>query len=1111
MLLKALCPRIPAGLTKTLRIMKLTAIILLSACLTASAKGDAQGITLSLKNAPLETVFKEIQKQAGFNFVYNNNLVQNAKLVDLEVSQATVEEVLKRCFKNQPLTYSIFDKTIVVKLKDPSTSLRVTEEIPLPPPPIDIKGRVTNENGEPVDGASVTIKGTNRGTTTNADGYFELKGVDENATLVITGVSIETREIKVAGKIDLAINVKIKIVEGEDVIVKTNYWETKQKLNPGNISKVSAKDIEKQPVSNLLATLQANVPGLEITQSTGVPGGNFKVRIRGTNSIDNGNDPLYVIDGVPYISNSMSFSETSGNILGSPLGVGGSSPLNSVNPLDIESIEVLKDADATAIYGSRGANGVILITTKKGKPGKTKVDFNFYTGTGKVAKKMNLLNTQQYLQMRNEAFANDNIIPTAANAPDILLWDTTRYTDWQKELIGGSANYLDAQLTLSGGDKNTRFTIGGGYHKETTVFPGDNADQRVSVHTGISNTSSNNRLKTSLLINYSSNSTDLPNEDLTSRAQTFSPNAPALYDADGNLNWNGWNGSLENPLAYTKRKYEAVANNLVSNLTLSYSLLQGLDVKANLGYTKTILDGTQTIPISSLSPAASQQINRSIFSRSNFQNWIIEPQINWRKEIGKGSFNILGGTTFLEQTTDGLAQFANGFSSESLMKNIAAASTIISATNYYSQYRYNAVFGRINYTLKERYIINITGRRDGSSRFGPGKQFANFGAVGTAWIFSEEKFIQKVLPFLSFGKLRASYGTSGNDQLGDYRYLDTYSPAGSGNYQGTIGLAPQRLHNPDFAWEENKKFETGLELGLMKSRIMLAVSWYRNRSSNQLVALPLSSTTGFTSIQGNFPATVQNTGVEIELTTKNIETNFFTWTTSLNLSIPRNKLVSFPNMESFPAYTNTFVVGQPLSIAKQYHNLGIDPVTGVYKFEDVNADGAFNFSDRQTVRVLGRKFFGGIQNNIQCKGFQLDFLFQFVKQTGFNYSRTFSNAPGTISNQPDFVMGRWQKPGDNAAIQRYTTTGFASTAYGDLLYNSGDAVVDASFIRLKNVSLSWNLPVNSLQKLHIENAKLFVQAQNLITITNYSGLDPETQNSLLPPLKVITGGIRLTL
>jgi hypothetical protein len=415
----------------------------------------------------------------------------------------------------------------------------------------------------------------------------------------------------------------------------------------------------------------------------------------------------------------------------------------------------------------------------------------------------------------------------------------------------------------------------------------------------------------------------------------------------------------------------------------------------------------------------------------------------------------------------------------------------------------------MNYSWRGRYIVNLTGRRDGSSRFGPGKQFANFGAVGLAWIFSEEGFMKNSMPFLSLGKLRASYGTTGNDQLGDYQYLDTFSSS-LGAYQGTIGLQPDRLSNPDFAWETNKKFEAGLELGFMDNRILATVSYYRNRSSNQLVGFPLPTTTGFSTIQGNFPATVQNTGMEIELNTRNIVTGSLHWTTSFNVSVPHNRLLEFPNLSTFPAYASIYVVGEPLGIRKLYHSTGIDPATGIYTFEDVNGDGSYNSKDGQIVRFVGKQFYGGLSNKLEYKGFQFDILFQFVRQTGDDYILSFAT-PGTSINAPALVMNRWKSVDDKSDVQRFSQTGAPLTAYSRLV-SSNQSISDASFICLKNLSLSYSLPQPWIQKMHIENARLFVQGQNLLIITGYKGLDPETQGgSQLPPLCVVAGGLHLTL
>ncbi|MBA4053751.1 MAG: SusC/RagA family TonB-linked outer membrane protein, partial [Marivirga sp.] len=855
-----------------------------------------------------------------------------------------------------------------------------------------------------------------------------------------------------------------------------------------------------------LAAMQGRVAGLEVTQLTGVPGGNFTVRIRGQNSIANGNDPLYIIDGVPYTSTPMSSNYTSQNIY-----FEGTSPLNNINPGDIESIEVLKDADATAIYGSRGSNGVILITTKKGSPGRTQVSANYYSGLGKVSSKIDLLNTEQYVEMRNEAFQNDGQVPNASNAPDLTTWEQNRYTDWQKELLGGTAHYNDAQVSVSGGSDQLQFIAGGGYRKETTVFPGDNDFQRISGHLNLTNTSRDGRFKSSFTVNYTNSHTDFVARDLTREAMTLPPNAPALYKDNGELNWDnstGYSQSLLHPLAYLKRRFDSQTNNLMANAALSYEVLPGLEILANMGYTQVNTNSITKIPKSSFSPALSQTLpNESIFSTNDFKNWMIEPQVKWNKQVSDHRINVLAGATFLEQTSDALAMAGTGFVTEALMDNLRAASNIYIYSDVYSQYRYHAIFGRINYQFKDRYILNVTGRRDGSSRFGPGNQFANFGAIGGAWLFSKEEFMTS-LPFLSTGKLRASYGSSGNDQLGDYQYLDTYSS--SGKYYDVQGLRPVRLSNADFAWESNKKLEAALELGMLKDRITVEFCYYNNRASNQLVGFALPPTTGFTNVQGNLPAVVENAGVELQLHTTNVDAKEFTWTTSLNLSVPRNTLIEFPNLESSPDYANTLVVGEPLNIRKRYTYSGIHPQTGLYTVEDLNGDGFFSLDDRTILQFIGRNFYGGIGNTFEYKGLRLDVLFQYVDQTAPNYISSWIIPPGFAMNQPAYVLDRWQREGDLASVQKFTTSssGFiALNNYG----NTENAATDASFLRLKNISLSYSLPDNLLKKINIQTLRVYVQGQNLFTLTEYRGLDPETGNLFLPPLKIITGGIQITL
>lgn len=486
--LQAICDLSPnrrKQITKTFLIVKITAIILLSACLQVSASGYAQSISLSEKNAPLESVMKKIEQQTGYTFWYKIETIEKAKKVTVEVSNATLDQVLKICFKDQELSYNIVDKTIVVEEKKAGKQSGDLS------PPIDVHGRVTDSLGNPLQGASITVKGMrNKGTIADKDGNFTIKGIAPNSTIVISIVGYEEQQIKLGDRTDIVVVLRQGITSMHDVVISKGYYNTSERLNTGDVSVVSGEEINKQPVTDPILALEGRVPGLYIQQTSGAPGAYSTILIMGQNSIANGSDPFYIIDGVPFSSTSPTSPDIGGGMLGFPQtsgynvnGVGtgsvaGLSPFNLLNPADIESIEVLKDADATAIYGSRGANGVILITTRKGKAGNTRVDANVSSGVGNVTHMIPLMNTQQYLAMRHEAFQNDGLSPQSGYDFDLLNWDTTRYTNWQKVLIGNSAPFTNAQISLSGGSANTQFVAGGGYSNQGTVFPGSYSDKK---------------------------------------------------------------------------------------------------------------------------------------------------------------------------------------------------------------------------------------------------------------------------------------------------------------------------------------------------------------------------------------------------------------------------------------------------------------------------------------------------------------------------------------------------------------------------------------------------------------------------------------------------------
>lgn len=1141
MLLKALC-RPPRHATKrgwegttktkarwnlagqTLRIMKLTGILLFATALHVTAASTAQTVTYTARTTPLVTVFAAIEKQTGYVFFYNSRDLQGTVPVTVTLKNAPLKEAIQTILIGEPVTFDIQGNTIVITKAAPPTP---SENSAAAPPPGDIHGRVVDSLGNPLVGASVFVKGSKKGTSTDTQGNFDLKGVDSKAILIISFTGFESQQIKVEGRNTISVQLLIGATQLLDAVVNKGYYSTSQRLNTGDITTVSGVDINKQPVTDPLLALEGRVPGLYIQQTSGIAGAYSTVQIRGQNSIANGNDPLYVVDGVPFSSVSLTNPTIGGAATGYPnsamisnLNGYGLSPFNNLNPADIESIVVLKDADATAIYGSRGANGVILITTKKGKAGRTKFDLNAYSGGGKVTRTMNLLNTHQYLSMLREAYANDGLpFPSITTNPgdynyDIDgLWDTTRYTNWQKTLIGNVANFTNIQGHLSGGNATTQFIIGGGYSKQGMPYIGTSNDQKVSANINLNHTSDNQRFHAQMSASFVNDVDNLLGYDITSFI-TFAPDAPPLYDQYGNINWAMYNGSstFNNPLAVTLETQRSVTDNLISNLNLGYRLIDALWIKCSLGYNQSEMNQTFLFPGNAQAPPnnTNPQYRENQQAQTNFKSWIVEPQLEYKKRIANGQLALLIGSTFQERDQNTSATYYSGFAEDALISNPGSATTVQFGGDSYTEYRYEAIYGRIGYDWQEKYLLNLTARRDGSSRFGPGKQFGNFGAIGVGWIFSKEKGMENALPWLSFGKLRASYGVTGNDQIQDYQYLSTYTP-NSTTYEGLSILTPTRLANPYFAWEIVKKLEGGLDLGFLKDRILTTASVFRNRCGNQLVGYPLPYTTGFNSIQANLPALVQNSGVELTVTSVNIRRSKFTWTTAFNMTLPSNKLLEFPNLATSGSYSNAYVVGKSIFIRRLYQSNGVNPQTGSYTFATKNADGLPSFpQDLVTTKPVTQKFYGGISNSFSYKGFQLDFLVQFVNQIEYSYESAFGSPGQDQLNEPTAVLSRWQMPGEVTNIQRFGTSSATTTPYS-YLQSSTAILTDGSFIRLKNLALSYQFPFNWLTAAHLQSARIYLQCQNLLTWTHYVGLDPETGGLNLPPLRMVTGGIQVTL
>jgi TonB-linked SusC/RagA family outer membrane protein len=790
--------------------------------------------------------------------------------------------------------------------------------------------------------------------------------------------------------------------------------------------------------------------------------------------------------------------------------------MSFINPSDIESIEVLKDADATAIYGSRAANGAIIITTKKGKIGKEKVTLNFQNGWGAVTHEIPLMNTQQYLQMRNEALRNDGIGVPAASDYDINgTWDTSRYTDWQKTLIGNTSHYTNLNGSISGGNTYTQYLVGATYHRETSVFPGSFNDAKGSVHFSLNTSSSNQKLKMEISGSYLIDNNKLPVQDLTPQSLILVPDAPPLYKPDGTINWQllpSGAATWANPLSYLYNKYQSKTYNFISSGLLKYMVLPGLEIRANLGYTNLRTNEIATTSLLSYNPVNQIALGTSgrigYYSYSTIESWIVEPQVEYKKPIGNGKIEILVGSTLNQKKSDGLFFGGLGYNSDILLEDIHSAANAYALSSIQAMYKYNALFGRVNYNLKDKYIFDFSARRDGSSRFGPASQFHNFASAGFGWIFSQEKFINKNFDALSFGKIRGSYGTTGNDQIGDYRFMNLYNTVYVDvPYQSVAGLAATNLTNPYLQWEVTKKLQMGIELGFLQNRIFLTANYVYNRSSNQLIDQTLPIITGFSNAAENVPAVIQNTAEELMLNATIIKRKNFSWNSSLNITIPKNKLVAYYGQ--IPSY---LIVGKPLGFTRAFHFLGVNPTTGVYQFADShgNATSTPNSDTDNDVLINTAfpKYYGGFQNTVRYKKIQLSFLFQFVNKVSSNYIFG-QGVPGVqFTNQPVAVLSRWQKTGDMTSVQRFNSNFdlFAQYAYAS---NSDANYRNTAYARLKNLSISWQAPDKFLRRIGFQDLNIYIQGQNLLTVTKYKGFDPESGNGGLPPLKIITIGTQI--
>lgn len=988
-----------------------------------------------------------------------------------------------------------------------------------------IQGVVVNTDNEPLVGVTVVV-GNSRGTgtTTDVNGQFRIDVSKLKYPLQLKfnyiGYDVQELDIYDEEATDVGtITLRADRFSLNDVIV-IGYGHQSRKNLTGSVAKVKGSTIEAATQDAPVLALQGNATGVYVTQGSGVPGGgSSQIVIRGFNSLGTGSaktKPLYIIDGVPFNAtpeNPVGYNST--GVMGLP------DALSFINPSDIESIDILKDADATAIYGTRGANGVVLITTKKGKQGKVKVNLQLSSTAQWVSKRLDFIGTEEYVDLRRKAFETDKAYGyltdadmNEANFPDLLLWDQHKDYNWQDILLGNTAWATDGQVSISGGNKNTSFLVSGSYYKSGTTTVGDDHYKRFTGHANLLHKSDDGRLTLETGFTVSNLAIDAGAATSAYTYLNTAPNTPP-YDSDGNVYWIPNDRDFDAPLSVTAYSGKNRVNSLIANFAGSYKLWRELAFKLNLGYEYSASNQDLLYDLYYYNPYDPSNYNMADYYTLNTSILNIEPQLTYQERIFGGEANFLLGATYQNGATRNIQMRGADYPGDMFLRDANSASRITYHFNPVTQNKTASVFARISYNYQSRYLLNTVFRRDGSSRFGPNYRYGNFYSVGAGWIFSNEQIVRKATAaWLSHGKLRLSYGKTGNDNIDDYAYITKYQSSRY-PYENSVGITPVNLANEDLHWETTKKFDIGLELGFFNDRILLNATYYKNRSTDLLSNQVLPSQTGFTSILANQKAVINNKGLEIELNTHNIKTKDFNWTTSFNITFPQNKLVDYPNLQS-SAYYNTYKIGESINVINGYKYIGVNPENGLPEVEDYNGDGIINSSgDYQTLGTRDPKYYGGITNTLTYRDFTLDFTLYFRKvDFQYGYLWLYYYPLGMQRNVTrEMADNYWTTPGQQAQYARLTTTSASDVYYNYYYYlgYSDAAYSDGSYLKLSNVKLTYNVPKSVIRPLGISNLQLYLQAKNLFTITNYDSYSPETGTNTVPPATSVTFGLNVTI
>jgi TonB-linked SusC/RagA family outer membrane protein len=974
----------------------------------------------------------------------------------------------------------------------------------------EITGIVTSaEDGNPLPGVNVLVKNTNKGGVTGLDGRYRLSLEGQESTLVFSFIGYQTAEYDVANQTVLNVILQPDSKKLREVVV-IGYGTMNRSTLPSAVSTVGKEQLEKDPLPSVMQALQGKAGGVQVTQNSGTPGGGLSIRVRGTTSINASAEPLYVIDGVP-VNNTTNF------VGGQNFDFGGIDQginvLASLNPGDIESVEVLKDAAASAIYGARAANGVVLITTKRGSANKSTINLNAYVGVQEVPRErwLPFMNTSQYIDYMRDLYGYLGQTPP----PSILRDDVD--INWQEEVFR-RAPIQNYELSASGGSDKTRYyTSMGFYNQQGTII--NSGFKRYSGRLNVDHEHSE-RLKFSINLNVTQAVNDRIQEENSRFATirnglTAPPNNP-IFNPDGSYFFDPVVTNRENTVAWLELlQNRAETFRVLGNASADYTIVKGLTFKTNWGFDISDIQERFILPPNGVRYLAG--IGEAIARNSKDRMWLNENILTFDKKISDHYINVLGGVSFQESNFNFVDARRRNFPTNNI-GSLIQGGLIQNALSSVQEWSIMSAFARLNYTYKDKYLFNVNFRRDGSSRFGANTKFGNFPSIALGWRVSEEAFMQN-LSFINNLKLRGSWGLTGNQEIPNYASFLLYSSGFS--YLNQPGFVPNAFGDPDLTWETTRQTNIGIDLGFFNNRVSVLADYYIKNTSGLLNLVQVPRTSGYTSVFKNL-GEIQNKGFEFELTTQNL-VGEFRWTTSLNMTFNRNRVISLPEGDLLGGIGNFNIAreGLPLGSFLGWRVLDVNPANGMIRFQrgDMPEGGPpARQEDRQIIGDPNPRVFGGITNNFFFKGFELSIMGQFVYGIDlYNYTAFYRLVGTNLSGNGDVAWTRrWRQPGDITDVPRPTPGSFDNAAV------STRWVEDGSFFRIRNVTLSYNIPAAVTQKLKVSGMRVYTTVQNALLFTNYSGYDPEvnalssdgiaygTDHSNYPQPRMYTAGLQLS-